>query len=273
MQGFKKFLVAGIAAGAMVAGSATYASAADFAPPPAPVSTWTGFWVGAGIGYGFVNHELGAELAIPEFEDNQFAYGRADLGFSGVGGEGWLGQVGLGFDFQVGDKFLIGIFGDYTFSDINSSASAEYAGCINNVGCGAGKVYYKLKADSMWFVGGRAGYLANPDTLLYALIGYTEVDFDAKFGFDNYDCEGDCSNSYKYGWSKGGLTFGGGIETKLSENITGKLEYRYIDLDNKTIFNVGEIDEGGPGAKAWVGSDLQTVTASVAWRFWTGPMY
>ncbi len=270
MQGFKKFLVAGIAAGAMIAGSTTFASAADFAPPPAPVSTWTGFWVGAGIGYGFVNHELGAEAFLPGGEDFYVA-GKADL--SGIGGEGWMGQVGAGFDFQVGDKFLVGIFGDYTFSDIESSASAEGYACLGGGCIGPGEVYYKLKADSMWFVGGRAGYLANPDTLLYALIGYTEVDFDAKFGFENYDCEGDCSNSYKYGWSQGGLTFGGGIETKLSESITAKLEYRYIDLDRKTIFEFGDIDNEEPGAKAWVDSNIQTVTASVAWRFWTGPVY
>jgi len=264
----RKFLVASIAAGAMVAGSATFASAADFAPPPEPVSTWTGFWVGAGVGYGFVNHELGAEAFLPGQEG--FVDGKADL--SGIGGEGWLGQVGAGFDFQVGDRFLIGIFGDYTFSDIKSSASVEGGICISEAGCAVGEVKYSLTADSMWFVGGRAGYLANPDTLLYGLVGYSEVDFDANFGVTDYECDVDCSSSAGYGYTQCGLTFGGGVETKLAENITAKIEYRYINLDRSTIFSLGDVDDG-PGAEAWTDSNLQTVTASVAWRFWTGPAY
>ena len=245
--------------------------AADlYTPAPEPaVSTWTGFWVGAGVGYGFANHELGGEAFIDN-EDFLLA-GKADL--SGIGGEGWLGQIGGGYDFQLGDKFLVGIFGDYTFSDIKSSVSVDGFGGIDGLGGGGLAANYKLTADSMWFVGGRAGMLVNPDTLIYGLFGYSQVNFEGKFNYDFCPPEGGCGDTYKYDWDQGGLTFGGGMETKITEAITGKIEYRYIDLDKENIFKSGELGPDNEGINLWTDTNIQTVTASISYRFWTGPGY
>ena len=162
----KKFasLLTGLATVALTAGAAQAADLYTPAPEPA-VSNWTGFWVGAGVGYGFVNHELDAGF---DFDQEQgFVTGEGNL--SGIGGEGWLGRIGGGYDFQLADRFVLGIFGDYTFSDIETSASIIGGGPI--VG-GSLEASYNLTAENSWFVGGRAGYLATPDTLLYGLIGY-----------------------------------------------------------------------------------------------------
>ena len=35
------------------------------------------------------------------------------------GGRGWLGEVGIGYDYQITDKIVIGALFDYDFSDIN----------------------------------------------------------------------------------------------------------------------------------------------------------
>ncbi|MGB5215601.1 MAG: outer membrane beta-barrel protein [Anderseniella sp.] len=259
MRGFKKFLVAGISAGAIVVGSATFAAAADlYEPPVVEAPTWTGFWIGAGVGYGFINHELGLDYL--DIEPDPAIVGTARL--SGIGGEGWLGRIGAGYDYQFdGSGFVVGIFGDYTFSDIKSTASLS----IENFGPDISATY-RIKAENSWFVGGRLGWLVNPDTLVYGLVGYSEVDFKAKgtldTGLDRLN------DPLTYGWSKGGLTWGGGFEAKITDTISTKIEYRYQDLDRKALFDTVVDPFGGDATlDGFVESNIQTVTWSVNWRF------
>ena len=72
---------------------------------------WTGFHAGLGGGYGMVNHVLDASSTLG---------GGASLDFSGVGGEGFLGTAEIGADFQFGERFVVGIEGDYTLSGIST---------------------------------------------------------------------------------------------------------------------------------------------------------
>ena len=76
----------------------------------------------------------------------------------------------------------------------------------------------------MWTVGGRAGYLVNSSTLVYGLAGYTEAHFDLPLGVN-----GDFS-----GW-----TAGAGIETSLGGPLFLKGEYRFTQLDTKTLYSKG----------------------------------
>ena len=256
MKGFKKFLVAGIAAGAMIAGSSTFATAADF-EAPVEVPSWTAFWIGGGFGYGFVNHELGADY----IGDNLDAGAR----LSGIGGEGWMGRIGGGYDYQFdSSEFVVGIFGDYTFSDIDTKATL---GIDTGIGDGpALSAGYKIETENSWFVGGRVGYLVNPDTLIYGLVGYSEIDFKAR-GFLEICGDGCQRDGLRYGWTQGGIAWGGGVETKITENITAKLEYRYQDLDRKTIFAGRDVFDDGDLIRAYVDTNVQSVMATVNWRF------
>src|SRR5262245_40547677 len=100
---------------------ATSAFAADIpvrapvykAPPPAPVHSWTGGYVGAGGGYGMWNQENTL------FDD-------ADIGALTTpvttGGRGYFGTVQGGCDYQIGSKWVIGVFGDYDFSSIKGNS-------------------------------------------------------------------------------------------------------------------------------------------------------
>jgi len=61
-----------------------------------------------------------------------------------------------------------------------------------------------------WGAGGRAGVLVTPQTLVFASLGWTQLDF----GSDSAD----------------GLVFGGGGELDLGSNLFLRTEYRYTHL-------------------------------------------
>ncbi|MGE0847661.1 MAG: hypothetical protein AB7L41_15450, partial [Flavobacteriaceae bacterium] len=86
---------------ALLAGSilVSGANAADMpvAPAPQPMaeySDWTGFYLSAGIGAGAVVHELDV-LSI--------------FNFNGIGGEGVFGELGVGYDYMISDRLLLGV--------------------------------------------------------------------------------------------------------------------------------------------------------------------
>lgn len=103
-----------------------------FAPAPAPVAMsgdWGGFYAGGQLGY---------------------ADAEADSAGTVIGGDGWLGGVHAGYNWDFG-TFVMGVEGDYDFADI---ALGDGADSIDNVA--------RLKL--------RAGYDLGP-TLLYATAG------------------------------------------------------------------------------------------------------
>src|SRR3954452_9509174 len=135
-----------LAAVAAAAATAQTALAADlparraYTPPAvvAPVSNWTGLYVGGGFGYGL--YDVESRSASPGFAPVAASNGDA-------GGRGWLGTVQVGYDAQFAN-FVVGVFGDYDWSSIKGTLTDQNTG--NN---------FSLKQSSAWSVGGRIGYL------------------------------------------------------------------------------------------------------------------
>lgn len=216
-------MVRRIAFSALLGSALTTASlAADIQQP---VSSWTGWHVGAGVGYGMVNHEIEADVSglIPGLT--------AEL--SGIGGEGGLATLEAGYDVEVGSNFVLGAQVDYTFSGI----STDVGGSITNLG----SADYELSADHAISAIIRGGRLVNDHTLMYSLIGWTHTWWNGDLGvFDDTGAPvPGFQASYKY--ETDGLTLGGGIESAIADNTTLKIEYRYTMNDAQTIF----ADPGG----------------------------
>lgn len=76
---------------------------------------------------------------------------------------------------------------------------------------------------SMYKLVGRAGYLVTPCTLLYALGGAVEGNFVVPASSDDL---GDRRSKWELGY-----TLGAGIEQKLNEHWSVRVEYRYIRID------------------------------------------
>lgn len=226
-----------IAAVAALAGMGTTAHAADLGGgsyKDAPVAyettkTWTGFYIGAGIGagasvtdlsvneYGY-EYDHGYPTALARGSEGGGELSSAELfGLDGIGGEGVFGTVQLGYDRQLSSRFVIGAFVDYDFSDISTE--------VRLFGDKA-----EIDLDHMWSAGVRLGWLATPDTMWYALVAYTQGEYDiSELGGGDLEFNG---------WS-----LGAGVETRLGDNWSLKGEYRFTQFDKETLFS--DIDYRG----------------------------
>ncbi len=178
-----KYLLSATAASALLAGTAFAGNIEPapmepvIAPAPAPAYTtpnWTGFYAGAQVGYGNI-----------------------DTNVAGVDGDGLIGGLTAGYDYDLGD-WVIGAGLDYDWTDISLS---------NPVGA-------DLDVDSIWRAKLRGGYKLG-DGLLYATAGYANADL-ASVGDDD------------------GYFVGAGYEHLITQNISVGGEVLYHEFDNFT---------------------------------------
>jgi outer membrane immunogenic protein len=237
----KFFVAAGIVAALYGAPS----FAADLpvkAPPmpasPAPVYSWTGFYVGANIGGGWGTPNIGFTANDPATA-TLFSAGGLPPGGS-LTTSGVLGGPQIGYNWQVNRNWLVGIESDFQWSGINGSVSGT------NAPFGLGPMTSMEDERLKWFGTARArlGYLPADRLLTYATGGFaygridhsgSYVNNGATFPFTGgpitvtciagAPCYAGSSASTATGW-----TLGAGFEYALSNNLTVKAEYLYVSL-------------------------------------------
>src|SRR6516164_2277499 len=146
-----RLVLSGIAL-SLLAGQATAADMRVKAPPmmpPAPVFSWTGCYLNAGVGYGLWDQEHNETFLRTGISDVETT----------AGGRGWLGRFGGGCDLQLSgmfSSFVIGAFADYDTMDLTGTTALLFTGDVANE-----------KESSAWTVGGRIGYAVAPQVLTY----------------------------------------------------------------------------------------------------------
>jgi outer membrane immunogenic protein len=236
-----------IAAAVTAAASSTQATAADLparaytapAAVAAPVHSWTGFYVGAGFGYGLFDVE---------------SSGRT-VSNGDTGGRGYLGTVQLGYDAQLAN-WVVGIFGDYDWSNIKGTLSDLSTG--NN---------FTLKQTSAWSVGGRIGYLVVPQFLTYFSGGYTEAKFNGGTGICATGACAAIGTLPHHSFS--GYFLGGGTEYAFSwfgPGWTIKSEYRLAEYSRET-FAVATAPALAGGTTATMRPFVQTIRSELVYKF------
>jgi outer membrane immunogenic protein len=255
----KKFLLGGIALVALNAGSS--ALAADLSrpvykalPPPPPVYTWTGCYIGAGGGYGWFTQDH------TEF----FLTGAQDSFNSTSGGRGWFGTVQGGCDYQISPSFVIGAFADGDWGNIRGDHNLSIA-TFPFVG--------QEKLSSSWAVGGRIGYLPMERLMVFVSGGYTQAHFDAYN--QSFNFVGGPANVFNVNArTRDGWFIGSGYEYVLGwfPGLTWKTEYRYADYGTvrDTVFLTAT---GAPFHFTDSHKYVQTVRTELVYRFnWGGPV-
>lgn len=265
----KSIALSGVALGMFVSA----ASAADM--PMAAPADWTGFWVGAGVGYQMGMGDLSTsaywdQSGFPtEIDQEPFAAGSYNS-------DSFLGTIGAGFDYQFGSNLVVGLFGDYSFAGDNSSGIL--GGSDNDLSGGtsgfvSSYIETNVAVGDNWTVGGRIGFLASESTLIYGLVGYTQAkaEWDWESGaFEDVFISGFGSAAASGSEWLDGVTFGGGVETMLTENLSAKVEYRYTDLGDLSDIDNVDIDSNFydlDDASASGDVALHSVRATVSWRF------
>ncbi len=250
-----------------------------------PMSTedvsWTGFHLGAEGGYGGVNHNVGIEvydrtlgglLQIGGFPGTIEGFDLFSLGTSiDLGGHGPIESLSAGYDFQIGNRFVFGLLGDYTFSNVTATASAFAAVCFDIPAvCNAPqdplmpdpnyRIDFNLVTGNSWTVGARAGFLAGQRTLIYGLAAYSDMSMDANI---TVTTPGGTSVLVDHPFSRNAFTFGAGIEAMVTSHITAKLEYRGTVWSNENIL----LGDTTTGVRVFSSGYEQTVRAGLSWRF------
>ncbi len=221
-----KKVMHGMAVAGAFAGLSTAVSAAGFDEPS--VSNWTGFYVGANIGAGGIVNDI----SLP---------GLGAGNFNGIGGEGILVGGMLGFNYQISPKFVVGVQGDIGFTDLETELNIP--GLFN----------LSAKPEFTASISARAGWLATPNSLLYIIGGYSHAEYDVDISIPFIPASVGFKEKYD------GFHVGGGIETKVSSNLTARLEYRYTQY-------AGE--DWGTGGFLKVKPSSHTATVGVAWQFY-----
>ena len=163
------------------------------------------------------------------------------------------------------DSVVLGIEGDISKSWIDGSDTTHLdAGDLGFIGA-VGDADVNVDASLDWFgtLRARAGFLATPDLLVYATGGlaWGSVDTDVSVDFVNSNnldfANGDSTNHM--GWS-----LGAGLEYKVTDAVSIKAEYLYIDLGKEDVLD-SDID-GNP-IRAEQDINVHTVRAGLNFHF------
>jgi outer membrane immunogenic protein len=128
-----------------------------------------------------------------------------------IGTKGFVGGVFGGYQWQQ-DNFVYGAEADIGYSDVKGS---------NSLGDAKGGVEGSLRA--------RLGYAVTPDILLYGTAGGALKD-------QKVDDVTDSDSKTMLGW-----TAGVGTDIKITENVFGRVEYRYTDFGSKDFGPIGSV--------------------------------
>lgn len=189
---------------------------------------WTGLYGGVAGGAGVMTDKVSA------------SFGPAAASLDG-GGQGLLGSVFVGGDYQVSDRVLVGVLGDLTWPGMQSVVTA---------GIGPVSATAATHTDMAWTIGGRVGYLVTPSTLLYGLAGYTNQ------GFSTLGFAGNGATVFSSSDRLSGITVGPGLEFMIAKGWSTRLEYRYSAFETRTLAN-GET----------IQPSMHTVRAGLAYKF------
>ena len=162
---------------------------------PAPVFSWTGFYIGAHGGYGWSN-----------FSGDDPTTGGTDTAQA----RGWLGGVTVGYNYQI-NSFVVGVEGDYSWADVNKTDS-------DPLGLGGGEA--NLKNDFFATAAVRLGYAVDR-FLLYGKggVAWTRDKWDITDGVGGF------ANGT---FGRTGWMLGAGVEYAFWNNWSAKLEYNYL---------------------------------------------
>ncbi|QWG22032.1 porin family protein [Bradyrhizobium sediminis] len=223
---------------ALSLGGAHIASAADMPvkAPMAAVWSWTGFYIGGNVGYGWGNGDLSL---VPGPGWAAFGNPATDPGYLVANGSpnlklrGALGGAQVGYNFQL-NNFVLGAEADFSFAGIDGGRTTGFiapppGALIDNRA-------FNESDRLQWLATfrGRLGYAAQ-SFLIYATGGlavgrheFSQTIFNA----GNFNTNAGSVNTTKTGW-----TVGGGVEAKLAGNWTAKAEYLYVDLGSVSVFS------------------------------------
>ncbi|WP_029352451.1 outer membrane protein [Bosea sp. 117] len=244
-----------------VALSAAPAMAADLSYPVkapivavVPVFTWTGFYIGGSVGYGWTSVDGVGPYYVPGYDSyiNTYTSGSMEP-------DGWFGGLQAGYNYQFYNNVVLGIEADVMFADMKDTFSFGYGAVLPGI-TDTYNATATAKIDTFGTVRARLGYAA--DRFLPYITG--------GLAWANVEVSGngtvDLSGGPQLGWYQGsesetywGWAIGAGVEYAVTDHWTLKAEYIYSDLGATNfdqLFNSSDLD-----------FSIQTLKVGVNYKF------
>ena len=207
MYPLKRWTLTSLAIGIFAHGAVAIA----FAEPATPLADWGGFYAGVHAGWGWADPDYAIE------EDSDFWWPSQFESYS-IDADGPIAGLQAGFNWQI-DSLLLGLEADLSWGGIDGGFNAVDLPNTN----------YFFNADSeidyLASIRARAG-LTWDQVLFYATGGIAFTSMDTKI---ISDWNGNIEN-YNNSTSHTGWVAGGGVEVKVTNNVTGRLEFLHYEF-------------------------------------------
>jgi outer membrane immunogenic protein len=267
-------LLAGVAAALSLSQGAL---AADMpvkaAPPPPPVPSWTGFYIGVHAGAAWQS-------------DPNWTYTNPNAGFFPSQGllsddkEGGVGGIQGGYNWQFAPNWLVGAEADISWASLADNRSTALLGpnLLAPVGCVTGGVNgcsTQMSANTEWLasVRGKFGFIGW-NTLWYVTGGgaWANIEYSAltTAGFVGLT---PIQANTSFTTTRSGWVAGAGAEWMATPNVLLRVEYLYYNFDN----SVNAQAVFGPGtaftalSHNWDKYHVQVARVGLSYKFdWLG---
>jgi high affinity Mn2+ porin len=200
---------------------------------PPPLDQWTGFYVGAHMGYAWGRSDWSQ---APDLVSGSFGLGQSIDMFQNTGS--YFAGIQLGYDYMLANRVVLGVIADASFPSFPNTSGISIGGMsfLNSSSLGP-----QTFGETMLMSGtvrGRVGY-APGNWLFYGTGGWAWTRNQSAvtpLGSDSIDSP----LLSRFGW-----TAGGGVEFPIKPHWSGSVEYLYTHFGNASVFfpNAGQAFE------------------------------
>jgi outer membrane immunogenic protein len=265
----------------LLAGPAFAADMPVKALPPAPIYSWTGWYVGVNAGYGWSSDPVNVVgtpiFANPTIGTSPASLAAAVAGATGnfpVNSKGFIGGGQFGYNAQF-NRLVLGVETDIQGTSLRGSANG--ANVLSIVGFpGTGPTTTTFVSNKLEYLGtlrGQIGFTLTPTFLLYGTGGlaYGGVNSTTNIGQvvtgpAATGANGPYGSAANFSDTRVGWTAGAGLAWMMYSRWTAKIEYLHYDL--------GSVNYGGamsnivvPGSAVPPGTTFYTLGAGSTTRF------
>jgi outer membrane immunogenic protein len=183
-------------------------------------NTWTGLNVYGGIGYNTLSSK---ENTFMDSDQDNPAF------FSGTHSKSKLsGQVGAGYDAQINNQLVLGVFAEYSFAGPKTEMSA--------VGYNGNYTYdTSTKVKDAMSLGLKLGMPLGANDLLFVSGGVSRAKIEVKSREVGYNSNYYFANKKD---NKTGAFIGLGLEHQVSDKLSIVADYRYTNFGSVKVQNV-----------------------------------
>jgi outer membrane immunogenic protein len=195
------------------------------APALTPVFSWTGWYIGGNIGYGW------GSSTSPGISSPDFNFGPGS--FPSLSPKGFIGGGQIGYDWQV-NSWVLGLVADFQGADIKASGSNLVA---QTNGPNIGVTSLSEKLDFLGTGRVRLGWAAG-NWLFYGSGGVAYGNVKSEIGFVSTagDLVAGSRSETRIGWAGGG-----GINYALTPNWIVGVDYLHYDLGHASVTGVDPV--------------------------------